>query len=413
MSTNGNNVTTTTTDNNTTTDGHVYSPCDCYHPTSSSSSSAGLVNHTGCITSTAATTTTTTVPGDLHLNATSLSHTHEMNQHSLLTSGMQRTLKRSTHDEHNNRENSPCESPHSSSCSVHVPLSVVMLILLTYILIGGVIFSHWHPTWTFLDGCFHSFLTLSTISSSSLSPTNRLSSSSSSSSSGSSVLSSPSSSPSPSNQLYLTTVSPSSIKSSSSSSLMSSSTIDNLVSLSTDVDSKNNLSHSLLHHNSTGKQIAITVIYLLMGFALISMCFNLIYSDIRNYLLYINRSIDSLFNCSNTQSPKHKNTKNYSDIRRRKKYRQRSRDNDADCSIESVTGSRGALTSNQNISLHHHHQQQQHHHQQLQTSVPLHHSIHRVSSSRQPMTHSILSSADPNASNNSAAVTVCDEIINS
>lgn len=415
--------------------GQLYPTCDCYsinQGTGSASLATLAGGGQGGVASTGA--TFALGAGDLHLNATSLSATHQLHSgNSLLTSSTSNIpprLKQQPHSHHSgssNSNNSPCASPHSSSCSVHVPLSVVMLILLTYILIGGCIFSHWHPSWSFLDGCFYSFLTLSTISSSSLSPSpaNSITSSSggtaAAAATASTVAFSSSSSRSGGSNIHhnshsqhqqqqsphphLSTASPSSLitppsinslssSPSLSSSLMSSSSSSPPSSTINSIVTSPNSPHplppspgddfastaSLLlmsGSNSPGKRIAITAIYLLMGFALISMCFNLIYSDVKNYFIYINSHIDSLFH-SNSSSSKNNSSKSKSKLRNKNRLRT------SDSPIESVaasaaSGPLGASSSSSSSSStaprnrHSHRSRfrytQQHQHQQQQQAL--------------------------------------------
>jgi hypothetical protein len=46
---------------------------------------------------------------------------------------------------------------------VHVPLLVCLLILSSYVLLGGLLFSKWNHKWSLLDASFFAFLSLTTV----------------------------------------------------------------------------------------------------------------------------------------------------------------------------------------------------------------------------------------------------------
>lgn len=46
---------------------------------------------------------------------------------------------------------------------IRVPLTVCFLIMLTYVILGGLMFSRWNPRWSLLDGSFFSFNSLTTV----------------------------------------------------------------------------------------------------------------------------------------------------------------------------------------------------------------------------------------------------------
>ena len=53
---------------------------------------------------------------------------------------------------------------HSHSRSrVHVPVTVCLIIMSSYIILGGLMFSRWNARWTLLDGSFFSFISLTTV----------------------------------------------------------------------------------------------------------------------------------------------------------------------------------------------------------------------------------------------------------
>jgi len=143
------------------------------------------------------------------------------------------------------------KEPSSSSSSspsptkqVQVPLTVCLLLLASYILLGGFMFSRWNPRWTLLDGSFFAFISLTTVGLSA------------SPSSGEALFS-------PNGSLF----------------------------------------------QGSNKRLVLCTLYLLVGFALLSMTVQLVYQDVSRRARRMGRGFKRCCSSSSSSSKKNKNPK--------------------------------------------------------------------------------------------------------
>lgn len=110
-------------------------------------------------------TTTATLSRSNQMNAYGTLGHHQGNvtfDESLDESNMRSNSRLTLSNKHENSS----QLPPSSSLHhhrIHVPVTICLIIIASYIVLGGLMFSRWNPRWSLLDGSFFSFVSLTTV----------------------------------------------------------------------------------------------------------------------------------------------------------------------------------------------------------------------------------------------------------